>query len=521
MKEFVARLLDDGVLASPDLLDLHSSDTPALSSLRQLRGMVTVLNRDVVTLISQGFRDVDWLEFDKMRVVMERDGRKQPYQQFLHAVAPTFQRSSTSSSSDPVRVVRSFLPEEKKISIKNFVSTFRSRYEFLRKILQARSELQSVSSLHRLGRNGVTGDISAIGLVYNKLVTKQGNILLSLEDATGFVKVLVNKNSRELYQLAETVCLDEVIGVVGTLRDSFIFAKNILFPEVFNTAEKRCPDDVYAAFISDIHVGSTMFLEAEFRKFLRWLNGEEGDDAQRQLGLKVKYLFVIGDSVDGVGVFPGQERHLTISDIREQYRVLATLFRELRQDITIILCPGQHDAVRVAEPQPMLDKDFAGALWELPNIIFVSNPSLVTINATQDFEGYHILLYHGASFHYYIDGVSQLREQKARDNPSFILKFLLQKRHLAPSYGSTVYVPTNHEDALVISKVPDLFVCGDMHRSDISQYNGVVTVNCSCWQAKTDFQEKTGNNPDPCKVPLFHLQTRQISIMGFAQNDAS
>ena len=70
---------------------------------------------------------------------------------------------------------------------------------------------------------------------------------------------------------------------------------------------------------------------------------------------------------------------------------------------------------------------------------------------------------------------------------------------------------------LVIDKVPDIFVCGEMHRSDVSSYNGVLTINCSCWQAKTEFQEKTGNNPDPAKVPLLNLKTTAIKILNFGK----
>ena len=97
------------------------------------------------------------------------------------------------------------------------------------------------------------------------------------------------------------------------------------------------------------------------------------------------------------------------------------------------------------------------------------------------------------------------------------MHYLLQKRHLAPTHGSTVYVPDTQEDPLVIDKVPDLFVCGDMHRSDISQYNNVITINCSCWQSKTDFQEKVGNDPDSAKVPLFNLMNREIKILNFGE----
>ena len=41
----------------------------------------------------------------------------------------------------------------------------------------------------------------------------------------------------------------------------------------------------------------------------------------------------------------------------------------------------------------------------------------------------------------------------------------------------------------------------------------------SCWQAMTAFEEKVGNNPDPCKVPILNLKTRAIKILDFSDDD--
>ena len=267
----------------------------------------------------------------------------------------------------------------------------------------------------------------------------------------------------------------------------------------------------------NIHPGE--ILREEFMKFIDWLNGnlKYGTEQQQQISKKVKYLFIVGDLVDGVGIYPGQEPELEIKDVIEQYNECSRLLKMIRSDIKIIACGGQHDALRLSEPQPPFDKTYSKALYELPNFYAVSNPSLINIGSTKDFEGFNVLIYHGASFHYYISNVDQLRYSHTPDNPHFAMHYLLQKRHLAPTHGSTVYVPDTQEDPLVIDKVPDLFVCGDMHRSDISQYNNVITINCSCWQSKTDFQEKVGNDPDSAKVPLFNLMNREIKILNFGE----
>ena len=138
----------------------------------------------------------------------------------------------------------------------------------------------------------------------------------------------------------------------------------------------------------------------------------------------------------------------------------------------------------------------------------------MNIHSSKDFQGFNILIYHGYGFHYFIDNIDSLRNGNARDNPNLVLKYLLQRRHLSPTHGSTLYVP-GAEDYLVIGNLPDFIVTGELHRSDVSSYNNITLINCSCWQAKTDFQEKTGNNPDPSKVPIVNLKTREVKMMKF------
>ena len=43
----------------------------------------------------------------------------------------------------------------------------------------------------------------------------------------------------------------------------------------------------------------------------------------RPLARTVKYFVLSGDGVDGVGIYPGQERHLAITDLFAQYGELA------------------------------------------------------------------------------------------------------------------------------------------------------------------------------------------------------
>ena len=92
----------------------------------------------------------------------------------------------------------------------------------------------------------------------------------------------------------------------------------------------------------------TNFLEDNLKKFIKWIKGETGSDTQKEIAKKVKYVFIIGDLVDGCGIYPGQEDELIINDIYEQYEECAKYLKEIPQNIQIIACPGNHDAMRIA-----------------------------------------------------------------------------------------------------------------------------------------------------------------------------
>jgi len=161
--------------------------------------------------------------------------------------------------------------------------------------------------------------------------------------------------------------------------------------------------------------------------------------------------FIAGDAIDGCGVYPAQEKELVIKDVKSQYDECARLLKQIPAHINLIICPGNHDAVRIEEPQPALYKDFAESIYDLSNVTLVSNPALVNIHSSADFPGFDVLMYHGHGFHFYVDAVDSLRKSDAVRNPKNILKFLLQKRHIAPTHASTIYVPNAENDTLVSS----------------------------------------------------------------------
>ncbi len=410
---------------------------------------------------------------------------------------------------------------DKKREINDFVSFFKHRYEFLKGILATRNQLSSAVSIKRLAvknTNERNESVAVIGLVNSISKTQKGNFIIAVEDPTGLINVLVSNDNPELVEICEDIVLDEVVGIEGALSKKMIYATRIYKPDIpFGSPIKKSPDEAYALFLSDLHVGSNMFLEDDLNRFLKWINQESGNEEQKRIAGLVKYVFVLGDIVDGVGIYPGQEKELEIKDIYKQYEKAAEFIKKIPIEKNIFIIPGNHDALRLSEPQPALSKVYAAPFYTIPNVTLLTNPSSIRIHKRANFSGFDVLMYHGYSFDYYVANVDTIRRQGGYDRADLIMKFLLHTRHLAPTHTSSLYVPETRDDYLLIKEVPDFFVTGHIHKTSVSSYKGITLISGSCWQGRTSFQEKVGHHPEPSRVPIVNLQTREVKILNFSR----
>jgi DNA polymerase II small subunit len=412
-----------------------------------------------------------------------------------------------------IKILSSVPNSSKKLEVADFTKYFRTRVMELKTILQDNSSLKNLVSINKLSES--RQNISIIGIVSGKSITKNNNVIFEVEDLTGKIKVLIASSNEKLLKKADDVCLDSVLGFTGFGNREIIFASDLFFPDSSLPERKKSPVEEYALFIGDIHYGNKLFLESSFLKFIDYLNGKVPNTPEVE---KIKYLFMVGDLIDGVGVYPAQERDLTVPDIEEQFLGFADLLSKINPNIQIIISPGNHDGVRLMEPQPLLNEKFAWRLYNMKNVIFTGNPALVSIGATGSFSGFNVLTYHGVSFHYYANTVPRLIKEQSLKSPNKIMNYLLQNRHLAPSHASIQYYPSS-EDYHFIKEVPDILVSGHTHKSAVSYYNNILVISLSSWMSKTPYQEKMGNEPDFCKVPLFNLKTGAIKILDFEDYD--
>jgi len=418
-------------------------------------------------------------------------------------------KAQESFQHEKVRVTSMSPCLSKKLEVKDFVRYFKSRLSKISGFLQQRQELKNPVSINKISGN--KQGMSIIGIVSDKRVTKNKNVIFEIEDLTGKIKVLINQNKKELLEKAEEVALDSVIGINGSGSREIIFANDIIFPDSSLPERKKSFNEEYALFIGDLHIGSKKFMKKNFLKFIDYLNGKAPNTPEVE---KIKYLFIVGDLIAGVGVYPNQEFELEIKDLEEQYSYTAELLSKIRNDIKIILCPGNHDGVRIMEPQPVLDEKYAWPLYNLKNVLLVGNPVAVKMGVNQNFSGFDVLMYHGFCFPYYANNTPSLIKKNAMNCPEEIMKYLLKNRHLAPTHSSNQYYPAE-EDGLLIDSVPDIFVSAHTHKTGISYYNNILVISVSCWEEMTPYQEKFGNIPDHCKVPMFNLKTRAIKVLDF------
>ena len=379
----------------------------------------------------------------------------------------------------------------------DFVSTFRDRYERLSTQLRGRVNHRPTESIEDMGGGS---DAAVVGLVSDVRSTASGHWLVELEDTTGTFPCLVMKD-REFADRVQELLYDECIAVEGTLADDggILFVDAMHFPDVPRTHEPATADrEVAAALVSDLHVGSQEFVADAWRAFADWLHTPDAEH--------VEYLLVAGDMVEGVGVYPDQDEELDIVDIYEQYERFAEELKQVPGDVEIVMIPGNHDAVRLAEPQPGFDE-------ELRDIMGAHDARIVSNPATVEVAGVSVLMYHGVSLD---EVIAELPDEKASyDRPQDAMAQLLKKRHVAPQYGGHTRLAPEDRDYLVIDEVPDVFHAGHVHKTGWGQYHNVLTVNSGCWQAQTAFQERVNIDPDVGRAPVVDLQTLDLTVHKF------
>jgi len=376
--------------------------------------------------------------------------------------------------------------------VKGYNALFSSRFNKLKRIISDRPESKKLKSIASMKTTKQEGDMYICGLVTSK--TSERNITkLVLEDPSGLFEGIVFDN--ELKKTVGALLTDQFVMVrIGLGKNSGFIIKDLIQPDIPDQAINKSESEVYAVFLSDLHIGSKYFMEKEFTEFVSWLSSPD------PVARKIRFVLIGGDVVDGVGIYPNQDKELVCLTIEEQLKKTVELIEKIPKNMKIIIMPGNHDPGRRALPQPAIPKKYNSSLWEMENVVMIGNPAVVSLN------GVKVMMFHGQS----IDDIVKTTPGLSYDKPTKVMKHLLKARHLSPIYGSQTPIAPEMEDLLVIEDVPDIFHVGHVHRAELDMYKGILLVNSGSWQKQTPFQASVGMTPNPGIALMVNLKTFQV-----------
>ena len=384
--------------------------------------------------------------------------------------------------------------------VKGYNALFSSRFNKLKRIISDRPESKLLKSAAALKNAKIEDDLYVCGLV--SIRNSERNITkIVLEDPSGSFEGIIF--DEELQKTAGTLLLDQfVMARIGSAKNSGYIIKDLILPDIPEQAKNKSESEVYAVFLSDLHIGSKYFMEEEFSEFVSWISSPD------PVARRIRFVLIGGDLVDGVGIYPNQNKELVCQTIEEQLKKVENLLDKIPKNVKIIIMPGNHDPGRRALPQPAIPEKYNSGLWERENVVMVGNPAVVSLN------GVKVSMFHGQS----IDDIVKTTPGLSYDKPTNVMKHLLRARHLSPIYGSQTPIAPEMEDLMVIQDIPDIFHVGHVHRAQLDMYKGVLLVNSGSWQKQTPFQASVGMTPNPGIAIMVNLKTFQVFHQNYSSN---
>ena len=376
--------------------------------------------------------------------------------------------------------------------VKGYNALFSSRFNKLKKIISDRPESRMLKSLAVAKSAKIEDDMYVCGLVTVKNSERNITKLILEDSSSSFEGIIFDE---ELRKTADTLLIDQfVMARISSGKNSGYIIKDLIFPDIPEQATNKSETEAYAVFLSDLHIGSKYFMEEEFTDFISWLSSPD------PVARKIRFVLIGGDILDGVGIYPNQNKELVCQTIEKQLEKVEELLDKIPKNIQIIIMPGNHDPGRRALPQPAIPKKYNSNLWEKENVVMVGNPAMISLN------GVKVLMFHGQS----IDDIVKTTPGLSYNKPTDVMKHLLKGRHLSPIYGSQTPIAPEMEDLLVIEEIPDIFHVGHVHKAQLDMYKGILLVNSGSWQKQTPFQASVGMTPNPGIALMVNLKTFQV-----------
>jgi len=150
--------------------------------------------------------------------------------------------------------------------VKGYNALFSSRFNKLKRIVSDRPESKKIKSIavvkSKLQKEWeIEKDVYVCGLVTTR--NAERNITkLVLEDPSGSFEGIIF--DEELQKTAGTLLIDQfVIARVTSTKNSGLMIKDLILPDIPDQKINKSESEVYAVFLSDLHIGSRYFMEEE------------------------------------------------------------------------------------------------------------------------------------------------------------------------------------------------------------------------------------------------------------------
>ncbi len=403
--------------------------------------------------------------------------------------------------------------------VEGFNALFSSRYAKLKKIIANRPEAKMLKSISTVitaksketprgsetnSQDGFpprSSDVVFVCGLVSERRTDRNVTKITLDDPTGSIETIVI--DEDLKKIASTLLMDQFVMMrIAVSKNGGVIVKDIILPDIPDHVQNRSKTETFAVFVSDLHIGSKFFMKKEFMDLIGWLSGPD------PIARKVRFLVISGDVVDGIGIYPNQDKELVALESGEQLRLVFEILDKIPKHIKVFISPGNHDPGRRALPQPAIPAKYNPDLWGRKNFFMIGNPAMISLN------GVKILIFHGQS----VDDIVKTTPGLSYDKPAKVMQYLLKVRHLSPIYGAQTPIAPEVEDHMVIDEVPDIFHAGHVHFIEMDLYKGILILNSGTWQSQTPFQAGVGIVPNAGVAVLVNLKNFKVYTKNFASN---
>ena len=178
--------------------------------------------------------------------------------------------------------------------VKGYNALFSSRFNKLKRIISERPESKMLKSISVVKSTKLENDVYVCGLVTAR--NAERNITkLVLEDPSGSFEGIIFDD--ELQKTAGTLLIDQFVMVrVATAKNSGLMIKDLIMPDLPDQKINKSESEVYAVFLSDLHIGSKYFMEEELVEFVKWISSP--DPVARKVRFAKRTFLATGSGLD-------------------------------------------------------------------------------------------------------------------------------------------------------------------------------------------------------------------------------